>query len=112
MASRQAPRGYPALAQLMGPNAGMAVFKRFAELNTHSLLMQQAHLLRLEAELQAQQLADDLNPCAYNKKVHCLVDDRFDPGKKAQQWGLHVEIREQLKEYSKHAEMVTSNAVC
>jgi hypothetical protein len=44
--------GYPALADFMGQHGGMAMYKQFANLSTHSLLMQQVQLLNLQRELE------------------------------------------------------------
>jgi hypothetical protein len=51
--------GYPALADFMGQHGGMAMYKQFANLSTHSLLMQQVELLDLQRELELQA---ELNP--------------------------------------------------
>jgi hypothetical protein len=47
--------GYPALADLMGQHGGMAMYKQFASLSAHSLLMQQVELLDMQAELDNKQ---------------------------------------------------------
>jgi hypothetical protein len=44
--------GYHALATLMGPHKGVAMYKQFASLTAHSLLMQQVELLDLQRDLE------------------------------------------------------------
>lgn len=75
----------------MSLDSGLAIFKRFDELNAHSLFFQQAHLLKLKADLKYQQEADRQYDELYNKYVQVLVN------KRAEQWKLHVEIRQRLE---------------
>ena len=94
-----APEGYPALARIMGPYPSMAIFKRFATLNAHSLLMQQAEILLLERELKAMMESDRTDGLAYDKKAADLIGS-VENGPDDAQWRLIVEIRQRLEDYS------------
>lgn len=95
----QRNHGYPALAQLMGPNPGMAIYKKFSILNTHDLLLRQAELLHLERELHKQGLIDRAAGLEYSEKVHELFDSNR-TGVDSAQLELILKIRLRLKEYS------------
>jgi len=87
------PKGHPALAELTSLDGGLMIYKRFGELNAHSLLFQQAHLLKLEDDLKCQQEADREDHEEYNKDVRVLIE------KRAEQWKIHVESRQRLRIY-------------
>jgi hypothetical protein len=90
---RTAPRpGYPALADLMGQHGGMAMYKQFASLSAHSLLMQQVALLDLQRELDLQA---ELNPGFDEKATTSIHSQPPTDG----QWQLVLTIRQRLKEY-------------
>lgn len=93
------PKGYHALAQVMSLDPGAAMFKRFAQLNAHSLLIQQAEILDLERQL--------LVLATVNKKHGLHYDtiamDLINAGRANdddEQWRLITQIRLKLKEYS------------
>lgn len=91
--------GYYALAELMAPERGYAQFKRFAELNAHSLLIQQAELLDLEARLHVIADFDDEEGLNYSRNIEGMID-AAEEGRPSEQWKLILRIREKLKEYS------------
>ena len=53
------PKGYPKLALLMGEFPDVAIFRRFGSLSALNLMRIQAELIKIEEELQLQQLKDD-----------------------------------------------------
>jgi len=82
--------GYPALANLMGQHGSMALYKQFADLSAHSLLMQQVELLDLQRELDNQQgLGLD------EKATASMHSQPPNDG----HWQLVLTIRQRLKEY-------------
>lgn len=92
-------RGYPALARIMGPYPGMAIFKRFATLNAHSILMQQAKLLLLERNLDAMMASDRDDGLSYDDKAANLITS-VENGPDDAQWELILEIHAKLEKYS------------
>lgn len=52
-------RGYPKLANLMGPYPEIAIFRRFSSLTMLNLMSLQAELLEIEDKLQTCQKEDD-----------------------------------------------------
>jgi hypothetical protein len=88
------PGGYAALARLMGPYRDMVQFSRLSRLNTYSLLVQQAELLKLERDLEIT-LGVDVN-ATYQKVARDITSDS-----ESYEANLVLEIREKLKEYSK-----------
>jgi hypothetical protein len=128
--TEQASKGYPALAQLMAAGGSTAIFKRFAEMQIYSLLMQQAELLQLQEELQAGQVRNQTEDNDINKEYlklretepalsrHNSGASRHNSGHnsgnsgasrsplpqpvpKLSQWALQLKIRSKLKEYSR-----------
>lgn len=97
MQSQNARRGYPALARLMGPYTGMAMYKRFGVLNAHSLLLQQAELLDLEQQFDLQAAVDRSAGLNYDEKALNLLHS---PTHSDKQWQLAKSVRERLKDYS------------
>lgn len=91
--------GYPALAQLMGPHSGMAIFKRFSILASHDLLLRQAELLHLERKLHRQGTVDRLAGLSLSEKADELFASPVDGFGHAQLETV-LEIRGRLKEYS------------
>jgi hypothetical protein len=113
--TEQASKGYPALAQLMAAGGSTAIFKRFAEMQIYSLLMQQAELLQLQEELQADQVRNQAQGNNINKEYLKLRETETalsrhnsgasrspspQPMPKLSQWALQLKIRRKLKEYS------------
>lgn len=113
--TEQAPKGYPALAQLMAAGEGMAIFKRFGEMQVHSLLMQQAELLQLQDRLREHQKRNQKQGNGVNEGYLKLRETEANtapqhsgtsrppstPSKpEMSQWALHLEIKRKLKEYS------------
>lgn len=107
-------KGYPELSRFMALDDGMLQFKRFAALNAHSLLMQQAELLVLEQNLGARGTADRqyghhteveklMEPIAAASNVSSTPNVNATSNVKTynQQWELVLEIRSRLKDYSK-----------
>jgi len=91
--------GYPALANLMGQHGSMALYKQFADLSAHSLLMQQVELLDLQRELDNQQgLGLD------EKATASMHSQPPNDG----HWQLVLTIRQRLKEYRRY--VATSNS--
>ena len=68
------PTGYYAFSEMMAPDRGYAQFKRFAKLNAHSLLMQQAELLYLEQELYTIAAQDERSGLEHSRSVKSLLD--------------------------------------
>ncbi|KAL0254265.1 hypothetical protein SLS55_009739 [Diplodia seriata] len=93
------PPGYPTLARIMGPYPGMAIFKRFAELNAHSLLIQQAELLEVERELEAARASDTDDRLPYNEKAINLINSG-ETGPDNSQWQRVLKARELLEKYN------------
>ncbi|KAL1626905.1 hypothetical protein SLS54_002443 [Diplodia seriata] len=83
----------------MGPYPGMAIFKRFAELNAHSLLIQQAELLEVERELEAARASDTDDRLPYNEKAINLINSG-ETGPDNNQWQLVLKARELLEKYN------------
>jgi len=78
------------LANLMGQHGSMALYKQFADLSAHSLLMQQVELLDLQRELDNQQgLGLD------EKATASMHSQPPNDG----HWQLVLTIRQRLKEY-------------
>jgi hypothetical protein len=107
--------GYADIAKLMCKRPEVAIFRRFAFLNTKNLLYLQAELIHLEIELNYQIKLDKTKEAAEierhkNQEAveselphEILSPDRDweDLTKAKRQWKKFGEIREKLKEYSK-----------
>jgi hypothetical protein len=90
------PSGYPALADLIGQHGGMAMYKQFASLSAHSLLMQQVELLDLQRELDLQAELDNKRNLGFNEKATTSIHSQLPDNR---QWQLILTIRQRLKEY-------------
>ena len=95
--------GYDKLSVVMGTDAGMEIFRRFATLNAKTLLYLQAELIHLEAELNKIALedsqSDDQDRKEYQYNVLAMKESvgRGDD----LQWKQALKIRETLQQYSK-----------
>lgn len=92
--------GYPALASVMGPFSRMGMYKIFASLNSHSLLIRQAELVHLEVQLRNCISVDKDVGLKYHESVYDLMQAAQAGGANAEQWRLILEIRTKLDEYS------------
>lgn len=93
------PTGYYAFSELMSLDRGYAQFKRFAKLNAHSLLIQQAELLYLESELYTIAAHDERSGLEHSRSVKSLLDSA-EADRDNEQWELILRIRTKLKDYS------------
>lgn len=100
--------GYPTIANGMGLMPETAILRRFATLNTQSLLYRQAEIIRLERELRALEArshhtkpaADDPEPNNeywYAKDWYYLGVQR----PQNEQWQKFLVVQNKLEEYSK-----------
>lgn len=69
----QRPRGYRALAALMGSYADIAQLRRVSKFNSHSLLIQQAELLHLERKFQSYAIVDRNRGLDYDTDIGNLI---------------------------------------
>ena len=96
-------RSYSSLAEIVGNNDGLAIFRRFATLNAQSLLYMQSELVNLEEELKrlvhADSKADDEQRRVFQSDISALKSASSDASE-GKQWRKVLEIREKLKEYS------------
>lgn len=90
--------GYPALAHLMGPHPGMAMYKRFSTLAAHDLLLRQAELVNLEQKLHVQGLIDQQAGLAFSEKADRLFASKKE-GVDHDQLDLVLKIRTCLQGY-------------
>jgi hypothetical protein len=88
--------GYPALADLMGQHGGMAMYKQFASLSAHSLLMQQVELMDMQRELGLQAELDNKQNLGFDEKATASIHSQSPDNR---QWQLVLNIRLRLKEY-------------
>lgn len=116
-----APKGFPALAQIMAADNGTAIFKRFSELQMNSLLIQQAELLHLQHQLRKMEKNGQACGTDINKQYLKLVEtgsasrsqnlNSARPGSpqattEPSQWDVHMSIRDKLKDYSESRDHV------
>lgn len=99
--------GYPALADLIGPHKSLAMYKQFASLTAHSLLMQQVELLDLQRDLELQAEIDRKNHLGYDEKAHTFIHSKKPNDT---QWQLVLEIRQRLDQYRRSKERLCSNS--
>lgn len=96
-------RSYSSLAEILGNNDGLAIYRRFATLNAQNLLYMQSELVNLEDELKrlvnADSKSDDEQRRVFQSDISALksAPSNANEGK---QWRKVLEIREKLKEYS------------
>jgi hypothetical protein len=98
-------RGYRRLADFMAWNPSVAIFYRFRAANALNLLGLQAEISRLESKLLQATIQDEMGPPNSIKKRYqydwtSLQDGESGNSKQRQ---LILELRERLKEYSKHS---------
>jgi hypothetical protein len=95
--------GYTSLTAEMTRHQGMAMFKRFRELNLRNLLYMQAEILHLELELTAirdeNKISGDEGKKKYETDVSYLI--RSSKESNPVEWNLILDMRAKLKEYSK-----------
>ena len=104
--SSVARTGYPKLADFVGTDPHLAIFKKFGSLNAENLFYMQAEIAGLEQELQ-QIVADDLrSKDETSRKYATSWRVLQQAGKGSAQWQKRMEIREKLKEYSRSVEVL------
>jgi hypothetical protein len=100
--------GYSKLALLMGEYPELAIFRRFATLNTQNILYLQAELhdlekLHRELALENETSGHD-HRITYAANWFRLANSATStaaPGEDRRQWDMFLKIRVKLKEYSK-----------
>jgi hypothetical protein len=102
--------GYAEIAKLMGKHPEVAIFRRFAFLNTKNLLYLQAELMVLEDELNdliKEDIERETEESKTKPKTDIVIPDRDweDLTKAPAQWQKFKDIRKKLKEYSKSASL-------
>ncbi len=94
--------GYSKLAQMMGLDSELAIFRRFATLNLQNLLYLQAELVHLENELsrlvEVDRSSEHPRRRYYSQDWWSLSNSSDDGDDK--QWQKVLKIRTLLKEYS------------
>ncbi|KAF2164741.1 hypothetical protein M409DRAFT_25134 [Zasmidium cellare ATCC 36951] len=103
--------GYHQLADLMGPYAEAAIFRRFGPLAMLSLLSLQAELVELDAEFRKICQEDDqsVNEADKNFSKYFRALRRSEEGGTAHQYEKLMEIRSKLNEYCAHALFTNSS---
>lgn len=96
----QKATGYPALASVMGPFNRLGMYKMFASLNSHSLLLRQAELIHLEMELRACISVDKAAGSTLHESAYDMINSYDPKGADAGQWRLVLKLRKKLDEYS------------
>lgn len=100
------PRSYSSMAEILGNQAGLAIYRRFATLNAQNLLYLQSELINLEAELKKLVLddsnSDDEQRRVFQSDIGALKSAPGD-ATAGKQWKKILEIRAKLKEYSMKA---------
>ncbi|RYP72458.1 hypothetical protein DL771_004253 [Monosporascus sp. 5C6A] len=89
------PRGYPALASLIGSDRDFFIFRRFSSLSARNLLFLQDELIELESRLQKIDLTESLNGSA--QELWNLHSRREDANQHRQ--SIMKEIKAKLNEY-------------
>ncbi len=96
-------RSYSSLAEILGNNDGLAIYRRFSTLNAQNLLYMQSELINLEDELRrlvhAASRADNEKQRVFQSDISALKSAPSD-GNEGKQWRKVLEIRVKLKEYS------------
>lgn len=95
-------RGYPDLAQLMGQHVDLALYRRFASLNSRNLLYMQAEIMLIERELWALEFLDkhsgDQERSSFSQNAMKMM--RNSGGDANRYWEKVLELRSKLKDYS------------
>lgn len=95
----------------MGPFARLAIYKRFASLNSYNLLLRQAELLHLEQRLRVCISVDTATGLNFHESVQDMLDAADAGAVRVEQWELVLEVRTKLEAYStSHALHWTPNA--
>lgn len=99
--------GYPTLASYMGATPELMIFRRFADLNTQTLLYYQAELFNLESQLRELELnasgSDRSDPRSrFSRDWEWLSGEVDLTGKTNDQMRIVLRIRILIREYSKH----------
>ncbi len=93
--------GYPKMADFVGLEPQLAIFKRFGSLNAENLLYMQAEIAGLEEDLR---LIVDQDASTSNDKENRNFSVSWrtlqEAGSESLQYRKRMEIREKLKEYS------------
>lgn len=101
---QQAPRiGYPKMADFIGLEPQLAIFKRFGALNAENLLYMQAEIATLEEDLRSIVSGpDDSTNTQEAKNRDFAASWRLlqEAGPNSLQYRKRMELRERLKEYS------------
>ena len=94
--------GYPKMADFVGLEPQLAIFKRFGSLNAENLLFMQAEIACLEEELRliVAENGDTDDKDDLNRRAATSWRLLQETGKNSVQWRKRSEIRERLKEYS------------
>ena len=107
-------RSYSCMAEILGNQAGLAIYRRFATLNAQNLLYLQSELINLEADLKRLVLADsnsdDEQRRVFQSDIAALKSAPAD-ATAGRQWKKILEIRVKLKEYSTRAALYRLNCV-
>jgi hypothetical protein len=96
------PIGYPRLAERMGVQTEMMIFRKFSALNSRMLLYMQAELALLEKRLQTAERRDNVDPIGRRSKYATnffwlLKSTEDSPGT---QLALIYQIQKKLQAYS------------
>ena len=93
--------GYPKLADFVGLEPQLAIFKRFGSLNAENLLYMQAEIASLEEDLRLV-VADDVSTSNDEASRKFATSWRIlqKAGRDSIQWRKRMELREKLREYS------------
>ena len=108
------PRSYSSMAEILGNQAGLAIYRRFATLNAQNLLYLQSELMNLEAELKKLVLddshSDNEQRRVFQSDIGALKSAPAD-ATTGKQWRKILEIRVKLKEYSTKAALLRLKCV-
>lgn len=99
VANHEIPAGYPKLAERMSTIPEAAIFRGFGSLNAQNLLFLQAELVELEHQIREVQQQDSK---AEGERKEYALNWNFLKRSVGEQWRLAWEMRQILKEYSKH----------
>ena len=92
--------GYPKLADFVGLEPQLAIFKRFGALNAENLFFMQAEIAGLEEELR-EIIANDLKSKDRKVKKSSSSWRMLQAAREnSAQWQKRMEIRERLRDYS------------
>ena len=93
--------GYPKMADFVGLEPQLAIFKRFGSLNAENLLYMQAEIASLEEDLSLIVASDaSTSNDKANRNYASSWRTLQEAGEQSAQWRKRMQIRERLKEYS------------